>query len=31
MLGAYGQDVTLANGETLTIDFDGSAGAISIA
>lgn len=27
----YGQDVTLANGETFTINFDNSAGAITIA
>ena len=27
----YGADVTLANGETFTLDFDGSAGAITIA
>lgn len=27
----YGSDVTLANGETFTLDFDGSAGAITIA
>ena len=27
----YGSDVTLANGETFTIDFDGSAGFITIA
>ncbi len=26
----YGSDVTLANGETFTIDFDGSAGALSL-
>jgi len=31
MFGDYGQDVTLANGETFTIDFDGTNGAISIA
>lgn len=27
----YGSDVTLANGETFTIDFDGSAGALTLA
>ena len=27
----YGSDVTLASGETFTLDFDGSAGAITIA
>lgn len=27
----YGSDVTLANGETFTIDFDGSAGVLTIA
>lgn len=27
----YGSDLTLANGETLTIDFDGSAGVLTIA
>lgn len=27
----YGADVTLASGETFTIDFDGSAGALTIA
>jgi hypothetical protein len=27
----YGSDITLASSETLTIDFDGSAGAITIA
>jgi len=27
----YGSDITLANGETFTLDFDGSAGAITIA
>jgi hypothetical protein len=27
----YGSDVTLANGETFTIDFDGSAGVLQIA
>ena len=27
----YGSDVTLANGDTFTIDFDGSAGALTIA
>jgi len=26
----YGSDLTLANGETLTIDFDGSAGVLTI-
>jgi hypothetical protein len=27
----YGSDVTLASGETFTVDFDGSAGALTIA
>lgn len=27
----YGSDITLANGETFTIDFDGSAGVLQIA
>lgn len=27
----YGSDLTLSNGETFTIDFDGSAGALTIA
>lgn len=27
----YGSDLTLANGETLTIDFDGSAGVLTLA
>lgn len=27
----YGSDVTLANGETFTVDFDGAAGALTLA